>query len=155
MIGPDNIEEIQFGPSSHDIPSDTRKGTFKICGALHHPTTNSTFSFRPRASAHLWSVAGNGFSVIPVSRRDNAGNNFTHNVLLLAAITLPGLANVNALANGWSAQVVGDAVNYGSWPAADLNVSTRSQTPLGNATVAKLCFASECYDSRRCETGLR
>jgi hypothetical protein len=27
---------------------------------------------------------------------------------------------VNALGNGWSAQVVGDAVNYGSWPAADL-----------------------------------
>jgi hypothetical protein len=30
------------------------------------------------------------------------------------------LAAVNALGNGWSAQVVGDATNYGSWPSADL-----------------------------------
>jgi hypothetical protein len=27
---------------------------------------------------------------------------------------------INALGNGWSAQVVGDATNYGSWPSADL-----------------------------------
>jgi hypothetical protein len=29
-------------------------------------------------------------------------------------------AAVNALGNGWSAQVVGDATNYGSWPSSDL-----------------------------------
>jgi hypothetical protein len=29
-------------------------------------------------------------------------------------------AAVNALGHGWSAQVVGDATNYGSWPSADL-----------------------------------
>ncbi len=33
-------------------------------------------------------------------------------------------AAVNALGNGWSAQVVGDATNYGSWPAADLSWPT-------------------------------
>jgi hypothetical protein len=30
------------------------------------------------------------------------------------------VAAVNALGNGWSAQVVGDATNYGGWPSADL-----------------------------------
>jgi hypothetical protein len=29
-------------------------------------------------------------------------------------------AAVNTLGNGWSAQVTGDATNYGSWPSADL-----------------------------------
>jgi hypothetical protein len=29
-------------------------------------------------------------------------------------------AAVNALGHGWSAQVVGDSTNYGSWPSADL-----------------------------------
>jgi hypothetical protein len=29
-------------------------------------------------------------------------------------------ARLNALGNGWSAQVDGDATNYGSWPSADL-----------------------------------
>jgi hypothetical protein len=36
-------------------------------------------------------------------------------------VTLQAVANaVNALGNGWSAQVVGDANNYGLWPSADL-----------------------------------
>src|SRR5205085_11752814 len=38
-------------------------------------------------------------------------------------VTLSALAAaVSALGNGWSAQVVGDATNYGSWPSADLFV---------------------------------
>jgi hypothetical protein len=37
--------------------------------------------------------------------------------------TLAALAgNINALGNGWSAQVVGDANDYGSWPSKDLYV---------------------------------
>src|SRR5437660_581224 len=31
-------------------------------------------------------------------------------------------AAVNALGNGWAAQVVGDDTNYGGWPSADLYV---------------------------------
>jgi hypothetical protein len=38
--------------------------------------------------------------------------------------TLAAVANaVNALGNGWSAQVVGDANDYGKWPSADLYVA--------------------------------
>jgi len=29
-------------------------------------------------------------------------------------------AAVNAVGAGWSAQIVGDATNYGSWPSSDL-----------------------------------
>jgi hypothetical protein len=29
-------------------------------------------------------------------------------------------AAVSALGSGWSAQIVGDSTNYGSWPSADL-----------------------------------
>jgi hypothetical protein len=37
--------------------------------------------------------------------------------------TLTAVANaVNALGNGWSAQVVGDSNDYGKWPSADLYI---------------------------------
>jgi hypothetical protein len=56
--------------------------------------------------------------------RANAGALTTDTSCTFAAnATLTALAAaVNALGNGWSAQVVGDATNYGSWPAADLYV---------------------------------
>lgn len=42
-------------------------------------------------------------------------------VTFLANPTLQAVANaINALGNGWSAQVVGDSNNYGNWPSADL-----------------------------------
>jgi hypothetical protein len=44
-----------------------------------------------------------------------AGLTFAGNVTLTALA-----AAVNAAGSGWSAQVVGDATNYGSWPSADL-----------------------------------
>jgi hypothetical protein len=46
-----------------------------------------------------------------------AGLTFVGNVTLTALA-----AAVNAAGNGWNAQVVGDATNYGSWPSADLYV---------------------------------
>jgi hypothetical protein len=42
-------------------------------------------------------------------------------ITFAGSVTLTAVATaVNALGNGWSAQVVGDATNYGSWPSADL-----------------------------------
>jgi hypothetical protein len=54
--------------------------------------------------------------------RVNAGVKSTDtSVTWSANPTLTAVANaVNALGNGWSAQVVGDATNYGSWPSVDL-----------------------------------
>jgi hypothetical protein len=54
--------------------------------------------------------------------RVNAGVKTTDTSVTFAAnLTLTAVANaVNALGNGWNAQVVGDTVNYGSWPSADL-----------------------------------
>jgi hypothetical protein len=46
-----------------------------------------------------------------------AGLTFAGNATLTALA-----AAVNAVGNGWSAQVVGDSTNYGSWPSADLYV---------------------------------
>jgi hypothetical protein len=42
-------------------------------------------------------------------------------ITFAGSVSLQTVVNaVNALGNGWSAQVVGDASNYGSWPSADL-----------------------------------
>jgi hypothetical protein len=46
-----------------------------------------------------------------------AGLTFAGNATLSALA-----AAVNAVGNGWGAQVVGDGTNYGSWPSADLYV---------------------------------
>jgi hypothetical protein len=56
--------------------------------------------------------------------RNNGGVRSTDTSCTFAAnTTLTALvAAVNALGNGWSAQVVGDATNYGGWPSADLYV---------------------------------
>jgi hypothetical protein len=54
--------------------------------------------------------------------RVNAGVKTTDTSCTFAGnVTLTALAAaVSALGNGWSAQVVGDSTNYGSWPSADL-----------------------------------
>jgi hypothetical protein len=57
--------------------------------------------------------------------RSNAGSSSTDTSCTYAGnTTLTALvAAVNALSNGWNAQVVGDSVNYGGWPSADLYVA--------------------------------
>jgi hypothetical protein len=68
------------------------------------------------------SVTSTGLTLVRV----NAGVSTTDTSASFAGnATLTALAAaVNALGNGWSAQVVGDATNYGSWPSADLYVPT-------------------------------
>jgi hypothetical protein len=58
--------------------------------------------------------------------RVNGGVKTTDTSVTFAGnVTLSAIATaVNALGNGWSAQTVGDATNYGSWPSADLYVPT-------------------------------
>ncbi len=65
-------------------------------------------------------VTSTGLTLVRV----NAGVKTTDTSVTFAGnVTLTAVANaVNALGNGWSAQVVGDATNYGSWPSADLHV---------------------------------
>jgi hypothetical protein len=68
-----------------------------------------------------------------------SGTAVTETLLTWAAYpTLTQLANaVTALGNGWSAQVVGDGNDYGSWPSADLYVSPaygQGTTSQGNLT---------------------
>jgi hypothetical protein len=64
------------------------------------------------------SVTSTGLTLVRV----NAGTSTTDTSCTFAGNpTLTALAAaVNAVGNGWSAQVVGDATNYGSWPSADL-----------------------------------
>jgi hypothetical protein len=63
-------------------------------------------------------VTSNGLTLVRVKN----GVKFTDTSVTFAGnLTLAacGIA-IKALGNGWSAQVVGDATNYGSWPSADL-----------------------------------
>jgi hypothetical protein len=64
------------------------------------------------------SVTSVGLTLVRV----NAGVKTTDTSITFAGnVTLTAVAAaVNALGNGWSAQIVGDATNYGSWPSADL-----------------------------------
>jgi hypothetical protein len=64
------------------------------------------------------SVTGVGLTLVRV----NAGTKTTDtSVTFSSNVTITAVVNaVNALGNGWSAQYVGDATNYGSWPSADL-----------------------------------
>jgi hypothetical protein len=64
------------------------------------------------------SVTSTGLKLVRV----NAGTKTTDTSVTFAGnATLATCAvAVNALGHGWSAQVVGDSTNYGSWPAADL-----------------------------------
>ncbi len=64
------------------------------------------------------SVTGTGLTLVRVNagvKTTDASVTFAGNVTLSAVA-----AAVSALGNGWSAQVVGDGTNYGSWPSADL-----------------------------------
>src|SRR6202008_2324720 len=63
-------------------------------------------------------VTATGLTLVRVKngvRTTDTSVTFAGNVPLTALA-----AAVNALGNGWSAQVAGDATNYGSWPSADL-----------------------------------
>jgi len=64
------------------------------------------------------SVTSAGLKLVRV----NAGVKSTDTSVTFAGnATLTAVAAaVNALGHGWSAQVVGDSTNYGSWPSADL-----------------------------------
>jgi hypothetical protein len=64
------------------------------------------------------SVTSTGLKLVRV----NAGTKTTDTSVTFAGnATLTALAAaINALGNGWSAQVTGDSTNYGSWPSADL-----------------------------------
>jgi hypothetical protein len=64
------------------------------------------------------SVTSSGLTFVRV----NNGLSTTDTSITFAGnATLAAVASaVLALGNGWSAQVVGDSTNYGSWPAADL-----------------------------------
>jgi hypothetical protein len=64
------------------------------------------------------SVTSTGLTLVRV----NAGVKTTDTSITFAGnVTLTAVAAaVNALGNGWQAQVQGDATNYGSWPSADL-----------------------------------
>ena len=67
------------------------------------------------------SVLSTGLQLVSV----NAGSKTT----VTSGLTFSGNATLTALAsaviaigNGWSAQIVGDSTNYGSWPSADLYI---------------------------------
>jgi hypothetical protein len=69
--------------------------------------------------------------------RVNAGVSSTDTSVTFAGnATLTLLvAAVNALGNGWSAQVVGDSTNYGSWPSSDLYWPNPYGDPLEGAGI--------------------
>src|SRR5207247_558530 len=53
-----------------------------------------------------------------------SGVTTTNNLTFAGNVTLADLATaINALGNGWSATVTGDATDYGKWPSADLYVA--------------------------------
>ena len=63
-------------------------------------------------------VTATGLTLVTVKngiKTTNTTVTFAGNLTLTAC----GLA-ITALGNGWQAQVVGDATNYGSWPSSDL-----------------------------------
>src|SRR5947209_368980 len=76
-------------------------------------TNNATANVQARAT-----VTSAGLTLVRV----NAGVKTTDTSITYAGNgSLTALASaVNALGSGWSAQVVGDATNYGGWPSADL-----------------------------------
>ncbi len=79
-------------------------------------TNTSTANVQARVS-----VLSTGLQLVSV----NAGVKATVTTGLTFAgnVTLSALAAaVNAVGNGWGAQVVGDSTNYGGWPSADLYV---------------------------------
>ncbi len=53
-------------------------------------------------------------------------------------------AAINAVGNGWSAQVVGDSINYGGWPSADLYVPASYGDTLEGSGVLQSQGALQC-----------
>jgi hypothetical protein len=76
-------------------------------------TNNTTGNVQARVS-----VTATGLTLFTM----NAGVGTTNTSVTFASyVTLTAVASaIIALGNGWSAQVAGDSVNYGSWPSADL-----------------------------------
>ncbi len=62
---------MAFLPVRNEDLLQQRSETLARRGRVH--ADKSTLSFRPSASAHLCKVASVGFSILPVSSRDNAG----------------------------------------------------------------------------------
>ena len=88
------------------------------------------------------SVSSTGLTLVRV----NAGIRTTDTSVTWAGNpTLTAVANaVNALGNGWSAQVVGDATNYGSWPSADLYWANSYGDPLEGSGIQSAQGALQC-----------
>jgi hypothetical protein len=67
----------------------------------------------------------------------------------------PGLtalaAAINAVGNGWSAQVVGDSNNYGGWPSADLYVPASYGDTLEGAGTLQSQGALQCVAGSNAE----
>jgi hypothetical protein len=76
-------------------------------------TNMLTANFQARVS-----VTSTGLKLV----RAGAGVKTTDTSITFAGnVTLTAVAAaINALGNGWSAQIVGDSTNYGSWPSSDL-----------------------------------
>jgi hypothetical protein len=87
-------------------------------------TNNTAANVQARVS-----VLSTGLQLVSVSAgvktTVTAGLTFAGNPSLTALA-----AAVNGVGNGWSAQVVGDATNYGGWPSADLYVPASYGDPL-------------------------
>jgi hypothetical protein len=77
-------------------------------------------------------VTSTGLTLVRVK---NGVKTTDSSVTFAGNVTLTALAAaVNALGNGWSAQVIGDATNYGSWPSADLYWPPAFPTNSGGTT---------------------
>ncbi|OAI46878.1 hypothetical protein AYO44_10505 [Planctomycetaceae bacterium SCGC AG-212-F19] len=78
------------------------------------------------------SVTGTGLSLV----RTASGVAASDTVTFAGNVTLTALAGaINALGNGWAAQVVGD---YGPWPAADLRAPQGALTACGQFAELKM-----------------
>jgi hypothetical protein len=89
--------------------------------------TNTTLNQQARVS-----VTSTGLTLVRVA----SGVSYTSTVAFAGNPTLSALAAaINALGNGWSAQVVGD---YGSWPSADIRGPQGALTAWGRFAELKL-----------------
>jgi hypothetical protein len=80
------------------------------------------------------SVLSTGLQLVSVSA--GVKTTVTSGLTFAGNVTLSALAAaVNAVGNGWSAQIVGDSTNYGGWPSADLYVPSSYGDTLEGAGV--------------------
>jgi hypothetical protein len=119
---------------------------------LRHYPLNSVQSVRYRPSTVL-KVINNDTATNQQARVQATATGFTltrvasgvstsdTSVTYASYVTLGAVAAaITALGNGWSAQVAGDANNYGNWPSADLYVPN-SANQLQGALTARGQFA--------------